>query len=81
MEAEKYLLKQLKERELFNCNTDDCYQVLAEIMDDYAKCAQENTKPIITAYLIDLMKQYNTGEISLSRVVELLNQQNCNYEK
>lgn len=35
MEAEKYLLEQLKKRELFNCNTDDCYQVLAEIMGDY----------------------------------------------
>ncbi len=37
MEAEKYLLEQLKERELFNCNTDDCYQVLAEVLEDYAK--------------------------------------------
>lgn len=59
MEAEKYLLEQLKERKLFNCNTDDCYQVLAEIMGDYVH--------LFADFLKDYLDYNITDEVMINR--------------
>ena len=37
MNAEEYLKQELSNRELWGTETDDCYQVLAEIIQDYVQ--------------------------------------------